>query len=121
MEEKTVQIKLNNTLSAINNENKQNSIFQTNQQCSKLTKILIGLGILLLIVAFVLILLFAILKVQNDDDHEDEDDRIPVIFDVDEGGDDMIAYTVANNSKKYNILGITTVSCFYYIEDVGKI
>ena len=33
----------------------------------------------------------------------------------------MIAYIVANNSRKYNILGITTISQHYYIEDVGKI
>ena len=42
-------------------------------------------------------------------------------MDVDEGGDDMIAYVVANNSKKYDILGITTVCANYYVEDVGKI
>jgi len=30
--------------------------------------------------------------------------RIPIILDVDEGGDDMMAYIVANNSKKYDIL-----------------
>lgn len=52
---------------------------------------------MIVIIAFILILLFVILKVQDDD----EDDRIPVIFDVDEGADDMIAYIVANNSKKY--------------------
>ena len=115
--DQTVQIKLNNDLKNFNIENTQNSTYKTDQKCSELTKILIGLAILVVIIAFILILCFVILKIQEDD----EEDRIPVIFDVDEGGDDMIAYIVANNSKKYNILGITTVSCFYYIEDVGKI
>ena len=117
MKQETVQIQLNKTSPDFINENIQNSTLQTNQKCSELTKILIGLAILVIIIAFILILLFVIIKVQDDD----EDDRIPVIFDVDEGGDDMIAYIVANNSKKYNILGITTVSSFYYIEDLGKI
>ena len=115
--DQTVQIKLSNDLKNFNIENTQNSTYKTDQKCSELTKILIGLAILVIIIAFIFILCFVILKIQEDD----EEDRIPVIFDVDEGGDDMIAYIVANNSKKYNILGITTVSCFYYIEDVGKI
>jgi len=119
MEQKAVNIQLNNTLGNLNIEKIKNSTSKTNQKCSELTKVLIILAILIVIIAFILILLFVILKVQDDDD--DDDDRIPVIFDVDEGGDDMIAYIVANNSKKYNILGITTISCFYYIEDVGKI
>ena len=119
MEQKPVRIDLNNTVTNFKIENIQSPQSETNQKCSKLTKILIGLAILLVVIAFIFILLFAILKVQDDDD--DDDNRIPVIFDVDEGADDMIAYTVANNSKKYNILGITTVSSFYYIEDVGKI
>ena len=119
MEQQKVKIQLNNTSTNFKNENTLNSTPKANQKCSELTKILIGLAILVVIIAFILILCFVILKIQDDD--EDEDDRIPVIFDVDEGADDMIGYIVANNSQKYNILGITTVSCFYYIEDVGKI
>ena len=72
----------------------------------------------MVIIAFILILLFIILKINDDDE---DDNRIPVIFDVDEGGDDMVAYIVANNSKRYNILGVTTVSSYYYVEDVGNI
>ena len=119
MEQQKVKIQLNNTSTNFKNENTLNSTPKANQKCAELTKILIGLAILAVIIAFILILCFVILKIQDDD--EDEDDRIPVIFDVDEGADDMIGYIVANNSQKYNILGITTVSCFYYIEDVGKI
>ena len=119
MEQQKVKIQLNNTSTNFKNENTLNSTPKANQKCSELTKILIGLAILVVIIAFILILCFVILKIQDDD--EDEDDRIPVIFDVDEGADDMIGYIVANNSQKYNILGITTVSCLYYIEDVGKI
>ena len=106
MEQKPVRIDLNNTVTNFKIENIQSPQSETNQKCSKLTKILIGLAILLVVIAFIFILLFAILKVQDDDD--DDDNRIPVIFDVDEGADDMIAYIVANNSKKYavNLLDI---------------
>jgi len=46
------------------------------------------------------------------------DSKIPIIIDVDEGGDDMIAYILANNSKQYDILGITTVSAAYTLDNV---
>ena len=100
MEQKPVRIDLNNTVTNFKIENVQSPQSEANQKCSKLTKILIGLAILLVVIAFIFILLFAILKVQDDDD---DDNPIPVIFDVDEGADDMIAYIVANNSKKYKI------------------
>ena len=118
MDQTKVKIQLNNNINT-NNEKRENTT-QTNQKCSELTKILIAFAILIVLIVFILILLFVIIKVQDNDD-DDEDEQIPVIFDVDEGADDMIAYTVANNSRKYNILGITTISQHYYIEDVGKI
>ena len=31
-------------------------------------------------------------------------------MDVDEGGDEMVTYIIAQVSKKYDILGLTTVS-----------
>ena len=119
MDQTTVKIQLNNNIINTNNEKRENTT-QTNQKCSELTKILIAFAILIVLIVFILILLFVIIKVQDNDD-DDEDEQIPVIFDVDEGADDMIAYIVANNSRKYNILGITTISQHYYIEDVGKI
>ena len=118
MDQTTVKIQLNNNIINTNNEKRENTT-QTNQKCSELTKILIAFAILIVLIVFILILLFVIIKVQDNDD--DEDEQIPVIFDVDEGAHDMIAYIVANNSRKYNILGITTISQHYYIEDVGKI
>ena len=123
MKDQTVQIQLNDVSTLPKNiEQNQNSKAENNQKCSKLTKILIVLGILVVVIAFILILLFVIIKINDDDDDDNRiDNRIPIIIDVDEGGDDMIAYIVANNSKKYNILGITTVSSYYYVEEVGKI
>ena len=118
MDQTTVKIQLNNNIINTNNEKRENTT-QTNKKCSELTKILIAFAILIVLIVFILILLFVIIKVQDNDD--DEDEQIPVIFDVDEGAHDMIAYIVANNSRKYNILGITTISQYYYIEDVGKI
>ena len=119
MQEQTVQVQLNdNSIFPKTIEQNHNSTGQNNQRCLELIKILIALGILVVIIVFILILLFIILKINDD---EEDDNRIPVIFDVDEGGDDMVAYIVANNSKRYNILGVTTVSSYYYVEDVGNI
>ena len=86
------------------------------------TKLIIILIILLIILAFILILIFVIIK-KEDKKYKiyTDDSKIPVIFDVDEGGDDMIAYTIANNSRKYNILGITTVSPEYVVDNVTDI
>ena len=91
---------------------------------SKIKIILIALAVFAVLLAFILILLFVIIKVHKNDLKDKirrSSNRKPIIIDVDEGGDDMIAYIVANNSKKYDILGITTVSSYYYVEDVGKI
>ena len=51
--DQTVQIKLNNDLKNFNIENTQNSTYKTDQKCSELTKILIGLAILVIIIAFI--------------------------------------------------------------------
>ena len=113
----------------VNEELGKEKIFSNNEEIDldfgqtkiKITRrikiILIFLIFISIIIAFILILKFVILK----EDDDDEDKKIPIIMDVDEGGDDMIAYIVAKNSKKYNILGITTVSPIHYVEDVTNI
>ena len=97
------------------------SDFKTEQKNLKINKklkiLMLFLVSLLLVISFILLLKFVILKKDNDKD----DSKIPVIIDVDEGGEDMIAYIVANNSRKYNILGITTISPKHYVEDVANI
>ena len=74
-------------------------------------KLIIISIIIIIIIIFTFILIFRILKKE----------KIPIIIDVDEGGDDMITYIIANNSKKYEILGITTFSPSYYVDDVVNI
>ena len=117
-----VPIKLNDSSTT---NNKQSPNLQNNPLNYKITIILMAIIIFAIILAFIFILLFVILKVHKKDKIrtriESSSNRIPIIMDVDEGGDDMIAYVVANNSKKYDILGITTVCANYYVEDVGKI
>ena len=128
MEQTKVPVKLNDASIATNNNLKlQNSDnIVTNPPNSKLTVILMAIIIFAVLLAFIFILLFAIIKVHKKDKvfpraGGSYSSRKPIIFDVDEGGDDMMAYIVANNSKKYDILGVTTVSCYHYVEDVGKI
>ena len=117
-----VPIRLNDSSTT---NNKQSPNLQNNPLNYKITIILMAIIIFAIILAFIFILLFVILKVHKKDKIrtriESSNNRIPIIMDVDEGGDDMIAYVVANNSKKYDILGITTVCANYYVEDVGKI
>ena len=117
-----VPIRLNDSSTT---NNKQSSNLQNNPLNYKITIILMAIITFAIILAFIFILLFVILKVHKKDKIrtriESSSNRIPIIMDVDEGGDDMIAYVVANNSKKYDILGITTVCANYYVEDVGKI
>ena len=60
-------------------------------------------------------------KEKTEPEPEPQDSKIPIIIDVDEGGDDMIAYVLANNSKKYDILGITTVSAAYTLDNVTQV
>ena len=120
-----VPIKLNDASIINNNSQPPNPQNVTSPPNYKLTIILIAIIVFAVILAFIFILLFAILKVHKKDKTitrvGNTNNRIPIILDVDEGGDDMIAYIVANNSKKFDILGITTVSGNYYVEDVGKI
>ena len=95
-----------------NNETNKESN-ETSEPKNKNLKLIIIISIIIIIIiVFIFILIFIILK---------KEDKIPIIIDVDEGGDDMVAYTVANNSKKYEILGITTVSPAYYVDDVTNI
>ena len=128
MEQTKVPVKLNDASIATNNNLKlQNSDnIVSNPPNSKLTVILMAIIIFAVLLAFIFILLFVIIKVHKKDKvfpraGGSYSSRKPIIFDVDEGGDDMMAYIVANNSKKYDILGVTTVSCYHYVEDVGKI
>ncbi len=91
------------------NDNNQES----NEPKNKKLKLIIIITIIaIIIIAFIFILIFLILK---------KDEKIPIIMDVDEGGDDMVTYTIANNSRKYDILGITTVCPEYYVDDVTNI
>ena len=111
-----VPIKLNDASIINNNSQPPNPQNVTSPPNYKLTIILIAIIVFAVILAFIFILLFAILKVHKKDKTitrvGNTNNRIPIILDVDEGGDDMIAY---------DILGITTVSGNYYVEDVGKI
>ena len=50
-----------------------------------------------------------------------KEEKIPIIFDVDEGGDDMIAFELAYISQKFDILGITTVTPDHIIDDVTNV
>ena len=58
---------------------------------------------------------------EKEKESETPEEKIPMIIDVDEGGDDMIAYLLANNSKKFDILGITTVSAAYTLDNVTQV
>ena len=75
----------------------------------------------LTIIVAAAIIIPLVIFLNKDEDKKEEVEKIPVIFDVDEGGDDMIAYILANNSKRFNILGITTVSPQYTIDNVTDI
>ena len=96
---------------SINDEN-NNTEFQLNEIKIKRfkTKLIIISMILFLIIIISIIIIIIFIKGKKR--------RIPVIFDVDEGGDDMISYIIANNSKKYNILGITTISPMHTVDNV---
>ena len=80
------------------------------------TKLIILIVIILLVIA-IIILLVCLLRGGS----ETIEEKIPAIFDVDEGGDDMIAYMLANLSQKFDVLGITTVTPDYIIDNVTNI
>ena len=126
MKNQPVKIELTHVKNESNIDYKGNNISTENIDIAKnksnekqklynrhLKYIIIALIILVIVLAFIFILVFVILKKDKD--------KIPIIMDVDEGSDDMIAYIIVNNSKKYNILGITTMSPEYYVEDVTNI
>ena len=123
MEKKPVGIELsaskNNSfdqyIANSNNLLQRNKNYLTDRK--DLKYIIIGFIVLAVIIAFILILVFVIIKDKKDKDK----DKIPIIMDLDEGGDDLIAYTIANNSRKYDILGVTTVSPEYYIDNVTDV
>lgn len=91
-------------------------------------KLIILIVIILLVIALI-ILLICLLKGGSTDTNDNADnkgsetieEKFPAIFDVDEGGDDMIAYMLANISQKFDILGITTVTPDHIIDDVTNI
>ena len=107
-----LNVEIKETSKDNNNESNKN-----NDSKNKKLKLIIIISIIAIIIAFIFILIFVILKDKDDEDDEN-DDKIPIILDVDEGGDDMVTYTIANNSRKYEILGITTVSPSYCLDDV---
>ena len=120
MDKKPVKIELSNKskteigdMETKENINDRDNI-NNNSNNKRKTIIIIIIIIVVIIIAFIFILLFVILKV-----HKRK--KIPIIIDVDEGGDDMIAYTIANNSQKYDILGITTMSPEYCVDKVSDI
>ena len=129
MEKKPVGIELSvsknnsfNQYTSSNDELKRNKNYFTDRK--ELKYIIIGLIVLAVILAFIFILVFVIIKDKDKDKDKDKNtngDKIPIIMDLDEGGDDLIAYTIANNSRKYDILGVTTVSPEYYIDNVTDV
>jgi len=119
MESKPVNIIRTQNITIDNLQKNDNAVNQTlnkKNNCSIILPIIISLGFTIILCTFLLLLLNHVLK-----NEKDGDKKVPVIFDVDEGGDDMLAFTIAKNSKKYKILGITTVCSNYYGEDVAKI
>ena len=87
--------------------------------------------LIVLVIAGIVVLIVFLTKDDNKEENKEEENggqqqgtpegKIPMIIDVDEGGDDMIAYLLANNSKKFDILGITTVSAAYTLDNVTQV
>ena len=122
----------NDTQTNANNNNTNEHIVVKTDSSRRSTIIIAVLLLIIILLTIGLIISVSNSSSKNDekennstDEKKDEkeiiDDKIPAIFDVDEGGDDMIAYILANNSKKFNILGITTVSPAYTIDNVTDI
>ena len=120
MKTNTPLIELNNEDTGIIqcsiNDEDYNPDLQLNEiKIKKLKTKLIIISLILLIIIIISIIIIIIINKKS------KNNRIPVIFDVDEGGDDMISYIIANNSKIYNILGITTISPTHNVENVTNI
>lgn len=91
---------------------------------NKRIKLIIIFSIVILILVTIIVVVVVLTKKdtnQNETKDPIDPDEIPIIIDVDEGGDDMVAYIVANNSRKFKILGVTTVTPSYYIDNVTDI
>ena len=99
------------------NNNTQKSAQKGNQ----LIFIIIGIIALIVLLVVLLIVFVAFNKKEDKKYKYLSTSKIPAILDVDEGGDDLIAYTIANNSGKYDILGITTVHTSYCVDNVTDI
>ena len=97
------------------NEKIDNSNFENINKQKQKKKIIIISSAFIILFSLILILIFVKSK------HSEEKKKIPIIMDVDEGGDDMVALIVAQISKKYEILGLTTVSPDQYIDNVTDI
>ena len=94
-----------------NNNDNTNEDEKLSQKKRMIIIIIIILSVI--IIVFIFILIFVILKSSKK--------KIPIIMDVDEGGDDMVTYIIAQVSEKYDILGLTTVSPDHYIDNVTDI
>ena len=97
------------------NEKIDNSNLEKINKQKRKKKIIIISSAFIILFSLILILIFVKSK------HSEEKKKIPIIMDVDEGGDDMVALIVAQISKKYEILGLTTVSPDQYIDNVTDI
>ena len=109
---------------SLNDEDNNSELYLNDIKIKKIkTKlIIISLIILIIIIISIIIIVFhQKSRKKKGSNNNIKDNRIPAIFDVDEGGDDMISYIIANNSKKYNILGITTISPIHTVENVTNI
>ena len=97
------------------NEKIVNSNLENIIKPNRKKKIIIISSVFIILILFILLLIFIKSK------HSGKKKKIPIIMDVDEGGDDMVALIVAQISKKYEILGLTTVSPDQYIDNVTDI
>lgn len=89
----------------------------------RIIKYIILIVVIVVIIVLVIVLV-TLLKGKNNNGgggSEKKEEKIPIIIDVDEGGDDMIAFELAYISQKFDILGITTVTPDNIIDDVTNV
>jgi len=98
-----------------------NNMQKADQKGNQLIFIIIGIIALIVLLVILLIVFVAFNRKDDKKLKYISTSKIPTIFDVDEGGDDLIAYTIANNSGKYDILDITTVHSSYCVDNVTDI
>lgn len=109
---------------SLNDEDNNSELYLNDIKIKKIKTKLIIISLIILIIiiiSIIIIVLYQKSRKKKDSNNSIKDNRIPAIFDVDEGGDDMISYIIANNSKKYNILGITTISPIHTVDNVTNI